>query len=396
MIVCEKTKKKIKLLFFKMQTREDLLNLINISSKELHGERAYLFDLRALSYYSNYKLSNNRYWSFLIKKKSGGNRKIHSPTRNLKILLQILNYILQCVSEPNAVANGFVLGKSVVTNANTHVGRKYVYNIDLQDFFHSFDVNRVKMGFYLPPYNMNGSKESLAYFIACLVTHPFEINGEIKNVLPQGSPTSPTITNILCLNLDRRLNGLAKRFKMNYSRYADDITFSSDVNLYDNAEFQRELKRIIEEDQRLKINPEKTRLQSFKYQQEVTGIIVNEKLNVRKRYVKQIRMWLYYWEKYGYEKAQDIFMRDYFKDKGHLMKGKPNIENVLSGKLNYLKMVKGDDDSTYQILKKRFDRLIKISEEKQSANVEMETIVDAIINKGFEKGILLYDKLKST
>ena len=153
------------------------------------------------------------------------------------------------------------------------------------------------MGFMYEPFNLNGKKEPLAFLLASLCTHPFEIDGEVKTVLPQGSPTSPTLTNILCRKLDRRLTGLAYRFGATYTRYADDITFSSPHNIYTDEAFNKELKRIIEEDQKLVINPKKTRLQKAGYRQEATGLIVNEKVNVRRRYVKQIRMWLYYWEK---------------------------------------------------------------------------------------------------
>ena len=93
--------------------------------------------------------------------------------------------------------------------------------------------------------------ETLAFSLASLCTHPFEIEGEFKTVLPQGAPTSPTITNILCIKLDKRLSGLAKRFKITYSRYADDITFSSDTNVFRKEEFISELHRIIEKDQNL-------------------------------------------------------------------------------------------------------------------------------------------------
>ena len=224
-----------------------------------------------------------------------------------------------------------------VETRTAHVGNHYVYNLDLKDFFHSFDRNRVKMGFIYEPFNLNGEREPLAFLLASLCTHPFEVNGEIKNVLPQGSPTSPTITNILCKKLDRRLTGLANRFGAKYTRYADDITFSSPHNIYNDEDFKKELERIISEDNllkingkqkeigpQLKINSDKTRLQKSAYRQEVTGLILNDKVNVRQRYVKQIRMWLYYWEKYGYEKAQQIFTRDYITDKGHVDYGKIN------------------------------------------------------------------------
>ena len=136
------------------------------------------------------------------------------------------------------------------------------------------------------------------------------------------------------------MSGLAKRFGVNYTRYADDITFSSSHNVYNDPIFKEELKRIIEEDQKLVVNPAKTRLQKAGYRQEATGLVVNEKVNVRRRYVKQIRMWLYLWEKWGYEIASDKFSRDYITDKGHVKKNNTKLENVLDGKLLYLKMVK--------------------------------------------------------
>ena len=291
----------------------------------------------------------------------------------------------------------FVLNKSIVDNANTHVGNHYVYNIDLKDFFHSFDRNRVKMAFMYEPFNLSGEKESLAFLLASLCTHPFEVNGQIKNVLPQGSPTSPTLTNILCKKLDRRLTGLANRFGAKYTRYADDISFSSPHNIYHNEDFKKELERIITEDniiktkkkqfeigQQLKINTEKTRLLKSAHRQEVTGLIVNDKVNVRKRYLKQLRMWLYYWEKYGYEKAQEIFTKDYIKDKGHVKNAKPNLINVLDGKLEYLKMVKGREDSTYNKLKARFDAL-------SSEKLPINDILDVWEKEGIEKAMEKYN-----
>ena len=131
------------------------------------------------------------------------------------------------------------------------------------------------------PFNLNGSdeKEEVAFLMAALCTHPIDIDGETRVILPQGSPTSPTITNVLCYKLDQRLTGLSKRFGLTYTRYADDLTFSSNHNIYNKEKFILELKRIIEEDQLLKINPKKTRLQKSGYRQEVTGLIVNEKVN---------------------------------------------------------------------------------------------------------------------
>jgi hypothetical protein len=251
------------------------------------------------------------------------------------------------------------------------------------------------MGFMYDPFNLNGEKEPLAFLLASLCTHPLEIDGEVKTVLPQGSPTSPTLTNILCRKLDRRLTGLANRFGATYTRYADDITFSSPHNIYTDEAFNKELKRIIEEDQKLVINPKKTRLQKAGDRQEATGLIVNDKVNVRRRYVKQIRMWLYYWEKYGYEKAEQIFKRDYIADKGHVKNMNAHLVNVLDGKLEFLKMVKGIDDGTYKGLKEWFNELTGMKQEKDNEKIDLESVVNTILNKGLDEGINLYDRFKN-
>mgnify|MGYP003794586535 CR=1 FL=1 len=386
--------------FASMQNKEELVSLLSEAKNILYGKECKPFELRSLTYYANPVLCKKRYAKFTVKKKSGGERTINAPVSGLKSILRSLNFILQCVYEPHNAATGFVLNKSIVDNAKVHVGNHHVYNLDLKDFFHSFDRNRVKMGFIYEPFNLNGEREPLAFLLASLCTHPFEVNGEIKNVLPQGSPTSPTITNILCKKLDRRLAGLANRFGAKYTRYADDITFSSPHNIYNDEDFKKELERIIAEDNllkvngkqieigpQLKINTNKTRLQKSAHRQEVTGLIVNNKVNVKQRYVKQIRMWLYYWEKYGYEKAQQIFTKDYLTDKGHVKKGKPNLVNVLDGKLEFLKMVKSENDSTYLTLKRRFDKL-------SGTGSPFNMVLDIWENKGIEKAMEIFNQLK--
>lgn len=344
--------------FAGMQNKQDFAALLSNATNILNNKKCAPILLDNLIYYANPKLSENCYKKFQINKKSGGKRIINAPVDELKSILRSLNFVLQCIYTPQQAATGFVINKSIVDNARQHAGNNYVYNLDLKDFFHSFDRNRVKMGFMFEPFNLNGDREPLAFFLACLCTHPFDIEGEIKTLLPQGSPTSPTITNILCKKLDHRLTGLANRFGTKYSRYADDITFSSFHNIYKDELFLKELHRIIEEDQHLKINHEKTRLQNSFFQQEVTGLVVNVKANIRQRYIKHVRMWLYYWEKYGYEKAKKIFFKDYRIDKGHVKKENPQFENVLKGKLEFLKMVKGINDGTYIKLKVRFDKLL--------------------------------------
>lgn len=382
--------------FSELQTREDLAKLLSDAKNMLYGEKCSPVQLKSLTYYANPLICNDRYTTFSIRKKSGASRTIHAPVKGLKSILRALNFVLQCMTEPHAAATGFVPDKSIVDNAARHVGHRYVYNLDLRDFFHSFDRNRVKLAFMNEPFNLRDGREPLAFLLASLCTHPMEIEGEIKSVLPQGNPTSPTLTNILCKKLDRRLSGLAKRFGATYTRYADDITFSADRNVFNDEEFLNELRRIIEDDQKLAINPQKTRLQKADYRQEATGLVVNEKVNVRRRYVKQIRMWLYYWEKYGYETASRHFGKFYRADKGHLKKSNAQLINVLDGKLEFLKMVKGADDSTYKALKKRLDKLTGIKQKTDAEKVDLDLVVDTILIKGLDAGIELYERFKNT
>ncbi|WP_374443469.1 reverse transcriptase family protein [Epilithonimonas sp.] len=348
----------IKFKFSTLSDKKDVVELLNIVNKMMFGEKSIDFDLKLLMHFANPELSTNRFKTFQIKKKSGSYRTLNSPIFYFKAILRCFSKILEVLYLPNDVSMGFTVKKSIVDNAKIHMGANFVYNIDLEDFFHSFDRNKVKLALMSNPFNLYGYKEKLAFFLACLFTHPINVYDDIKLVLPQGSPVSPILTNILCQKLDRRLNGLAKRFKSKYSRYADDITFSSNENVFINYNFQKELKRIIEEDQQLIINNKKTRLQKKGFKQEVTGLTINEKVNVSRKYIKQLRMWIYFIEKYGLDKAENIFRRDYIKERGYIKNINNPMINVLNGKLTFLKMVKGDEDETYLKLCARLNKII--------------------------------------
>ena len=342
--------------------------------------------------------SKNRYKTFKIKKKNGGTRTIHAPKPELKILLRCINLILQSVYTVHENAYGFVEEKSVVDNAKLHCNSNYVFNIDLKDFFPSVEIGRVLNRLSFPPFNLkkeNGN-EKIGNYIAWLACENIlverELNGEIiktvKRVLPQGSPISPILTNIICERLDRRLTGLANRFGVRYSRYADDITFSSMHNVYQkDGEFRKEMERIISE-QYFTINQSKVRLQKSIVRQEVTGITVNKHVNVSQKYIKQLRMWLYYWESYGTDKGLSLFLQSYVKDKSHVKKVVPTpefMEAVIGGKLNYLSMVKGTENSTYLKLKERFDKL-------SSNYVDVENILAVWEENGIDEAMDLYSK----
>ncbi|AJH14522.1 reverse transcriptase family protein [Myroides profundi] len=374
-------------LFLKANTKEDLLKVINKSIKyQNNGTKEFKYiSLKTLTYYANANVCKDRYTSFEILKKSGSKRTIHSPHLILNKILKALNLILQCSFEPHQAAMGFVKNRSIVDNAKYHLNHSYVYNIDLKDYFYCFDLKRVKFGFFNVPFDFSKNQESLAFFIACLCTHPLDINGELKTVLPQGAATSPTLTNILSYRLDRKLTGLAKRFNLLYSRYADDITFSGDFDFSKNKDFIAELDRIITKEG-FEINKDKTRMQSKAFRQQITGLVVNEKVNVHKGFIKQLRMWIHYIEKYGLEKAQSIFDKSEIKP----LNAKYDLANVLKGKIEFLKHVKGQEDPTYIKLNQRLRAcLIKagrieenLTEKKSSEDIKFEKAISLLIKQG--------------
>ncbi len=346
---------------------EDLINLINyVGEREIKNFRTLsLRKFRAYVYSKKFEL---RYKTFEINKKNGTTRTIHAPRGYLKIILKSINRILSTIYTPPKYVTGFVKGKSIVNNAFIHTGNYYVFNLDLKDFFYSFNLQRIKYALMSKPFQL---PEKVAYELAKICTCPIKINGETKFVLPQGSPTSPILTNILCKRLDKKLNSLARKYGLKYSRYADDITFSSLHNVYNNAKdlvkndsidspnFITELKNVLDKEG-LRVNEAKIRLQKYGYRQEVTGLVVNEKVNIKRRYYKNIRMWLYYWERYGYKRANEIFVKYYMKDRGYLQKKPPELKKHIQGKLDFLKMVRGKLDARYQKLEEWFNKLNKI------------------------------------
>ena len=379
----------------RMTSREDFLALVNLIKQDemqemgFDASKIYPFTMKHVLYYCNPNNTFHRYRQFKINKKRPGEFRVITAPRNqsFMLLLQTVNEILKAMYKPSECAMGFIEGRSVVNNANVHRGQNYIFNIDLKDFFPSIEQPRVWKRLQLAPFNF---PIPIANLIAGLCSMRKECeNSDGKKVysyvLPQGAPTSPIITNMVCDTLDRRLAGLAKRFGLHYTRYADDITFSSMHNVYaKNGEFRKELKRIIT-GQGFTINDAKTRLQKLGSRQEVTGIIVSKKLNVTQRYVRDIRNILYIWKKYGYTAAMSKFFPKYKAEKGHVKKGNPDMRNVIDGKLMYLKMVKGEDDSVYQRLYESFKSLVEKEDSTEMTNEFGITYVETIPILTFER-----------
>jgi RNA-directed DNA polymerase len=245
------------------------------------------------------------YVRFQIPKKAGGTRLISAPMPRLKRAQRwILDHVLNKVPLHDA-AHGFVVDRSIVSNARPHVGASIVVNIDLKDFFPTFTFRRIKGTF-----EGLGYGEEAATIFALLTSEPdideVELDGLSYFVargarkLPQGSPASPGITNIVCRRLDKRLEGMARSVGFIYSRYADDLTFSAKTKEA-GANVGKLLRRV-----RFAVAAEgfvphekKTRILRRGRRQEVTGVVVNEKPAIARDVMKRFRALLFQLDKDG-------------------------------------------------------------------------------------------------
>ena len=375
-----------------MTNRHSLLTLLNSLKKDDLGDKAHPFTMAQLNYFCHPTRNAKHYKVFTIPKKSGGVREISAPVKMLKSFQTYTNMLLQALYEPTSAAMGFVPGRSVVDNAMNHVGMNYVLNLDLKDFFPSIPQARVWGALKSKAIGFNQEVASAVAGLCCTeidfydgkpvlttVDLPKGAKTEKRNVLPQGAPTSPILTNIVSRNLDRRLKHLAARFGLNYTRYADDITFSSMHNVYqEEGEFMTELRKIVAE-QNFTINEKKTRFQKKGSRQEVTGLIVSDRVNVTREYVRSIGSLLYIWERYGYDSAFARFFQHYTLKVNRV--SPPSMERVLQGKLMYLKMVKGEESLVWQRLQDRFDKVCS----KKPVKVSDINYVAAYTMPAFEK-----------
>lgn len=218
-----------------------------------------------------------------VPKKSGGTRILNIPSLELKYIQRwILDNILSKI-KVSEYATGFCKDCSIVDNAKFHLNKQCVINIDIQDFFPSISFDRV-----FKVFAYYGYTKEVSFFLAKLCTY--------EDKLPQGSPASPMLSNIVNLKLDARLSALAKTYEASYSRYADDITISG------NGGIKNIIKLAISilNEEGYEINQRKTRIAYRHQRQEVTGIIVNgEKLSVNKKFKRELNQEIYYCLKFG-------------------------------------------------------------------------------------------------
>lgn len=258
--------------------------------------------------------SNDRlYKEITIPKRNGGSRVLNVPNTALKGMQRwILDNILYKVqSEPSAT--GFIPMKSIVLNASIHLRKEYILKMDIKDFFPSIDFRKVRSLFFELGYN---NEVATALANICV----------FRNQLPQGAPTSPYLANLVCRELDKRIYNLCRKYRLSYTRYADDITISGNSKIF---RIKGTVEKIILSYQFL-LNNEKTIFLKPGDRKRVTGIIVNEKLSVPRSITRNLRKEIYFIKKFGLEEHLD---------KNSFTGSKEQYIAHLYGIASYIKMV---------------------------------------------------------
>ena len=299
-------------------------------------------ELRKIWYYRG-----RMYQHFSIAKSSNKVRMINAPDERLKFLQRKLAHKLTELYRPRKPVHGFVAKRSIKTNAVAHLHRRFVVNIDITDFFPTISENRVK-----------GMLSSLG-----IETRVTEIIARIccnNGHLPQGAPSSPVLSNMICFCLDKKLMGIAKEARCIYTRYADDITFSSHqpptslfaATLPPAGRFSPDLfapkLRDVFLQNGFAINPDKAHYADRHSRRIVTGLKVNELLNVDRRYVRNIRAALHSIETLGVKDAEKKF-----HDKHS---GRSGLAMHLQGKISFLTHIKGQSDPVVRGITHRFNK----------------------------------------
>jgi RNA-directed DNA polymerase len=298
-------------------------------------------DLKHITWWVWALRERRRYYEFPIERRTGGRpRLIRAPIKPIKDLQHGLLPLLDEAYTARSHVHGFVQGRSPITNATVHRNQRWILRVDLTDFFPSIHFGRVFGLFRADPFDYPDPVASLLAQICC---H--------RNELPQGAPTSPVISNLVCRRLDKQLAAFAKAQHCHYTRYADDICFSSGRRMFpegiativkDVPVLSSELRSIISTNDFV-VNESKTRLMPRRQRQRVTGLVVNERINVPREFTRHLRAVLYIWAKYGQPDAEAAFERRFGGRNWPSEKKPPEFRLVIRGQLQYLGVVRGYD-----------------------------------------------------
>lgn len=324
--------------------------------------------------YIAYKLPPaSKFRVFSIPKKSGGTRSIQAPRVALLNLQKAVKPLIEGDYRPRVNVHGFVAGhnRSIVSNAEKHVLKKWVLNIDLENYFGSIHFGRIVGRLQAKPYSYT---PEIAKFIAHIACYPTQTviagNVQSSSVLMTGGAISPLLANIVSDKLDSELARFCLQLGCTYTRYADDITISSnrknfprkiarfeDPEDHKSVALSEEFLDLIEENGFV-VNHAKTRLLNQIFSQEVTGLIVNKKVNVPRTFVRQVRSMLHDWEVNGYSVAQERHFSKHRPNRGRLPQFEAkNFQWVVRGKIEFIKQVKGSTDQVFQTLARKYNSL---------------------------------------
>lgn len=321
--------------------KESLLYADVLDSKGLTVifDQRHLSGLLCMEYSKFMDVMNNvscYYKYFAIKKHSGGLRRIMSPYRELReTQTWIKENILDKIPQPNCVT-GFTKGRNTLRNAKIHEGQKFVLKVDMADFFETIDFIKVYWAFKRMGYEKNVSVCLAKLCTAKINDYKYDqlkdreeiqkLFEELKKkqlpFLIQGAPTSPGLANIICYRMDRRMMGLANIHGFNYSRYADDMTFSADS--IGNLPKIGMIRRIVESEG-FHLKEEKTELLHEGNRQIVTGLLVDGHVRVPGNYKKDIMRHIHFCQRYG---GREHFNR--------IAPGKAYGKDWLAGRIRYV------------------------------------------------------------
>lgn len=347
----------------------------------------------------------NKYRVFEVEKKNGGKRTISSPIKPLRDIQLKLCEQLKDDYELKNCSHGFENGRSYITNAKAHKKSRVLLNIDLKSFFNSITFRRVRGLFLSRSFNCSDKVATILAQIVCY-----------RDMLPQGACTSPIIANMIARRLDSSLINLARSTGSRYTRYVDDITISTTKRYLaksivesftaipnKNVILGQEIKKIITKEG-FELNNQKTRVQDKSIRQEVTGVVINEFPNVRREFIRSIRMMLHMWRKFGLSNASSYFREHIYKKQSKL-DNENLFKAVLVGKITHLIQIRGYFDSvlyglccTYNTLDKNAPKIIKeiIKMNKKyqvfigHASEDKETVAEPLNNALKNLGIVTF------
>ena len=350
-----------------------------------------------------------RYKQFAIPKSNGGLRIISEPIDSLKEIQRLLLVILERSYEPLGNSHGFISRRSILTNAKPHVRKPWVFNTDIEKFFPTIRMERIKQvlsdirlkflldvsgnqnAVTLKEVRLSAEIVSLLANLCCFRPIQGSDDPETWYGLPQGAPTSPILSDMVARKMDEDILSFCADRGIEYTRYADDLSFSpldpKDYYGYKqlmvgrvskNPEPCTELKEIINS-HGFRINAKKNKLFCGKSCKQVTGLSVNEFPNVPRKVIRSIRQDLYLWEKHGHDRANEIINeRKNYRHK----KCPKRLKNMLHGKLMFLSMVRGKGDPVYLRFVRRFKELEKrdilsVAKETFASTWDPDNFVDA-------------------